>query len=101
MSYFESEKALCDIFLRRFRNKKFKMLYEINTLGVLIVIKHKPFYWNEKKGKAYLNKLLKKNNLAYIGYRPRCLVLKRDNFETEYFIPMQHFNIDNYYSPDF
>ena len=101
MSYFEREKTICDIFLRRFRNRKFKMLYEINTLGVSIIIKHKPFDWNEKKGRNYLNKLIKKNNLAYIGYRPRCLILKQNNTETEYFIPMQHFNIENYYSSDF
>ena len=100
--YFEREKTVCKRFIRRFKGKNHrKFLYEISTSSISILVNHKRTEWNEKRGKKYLNYLRKKFNLAYIGYRNKCLILRENDRETEYFIPMRHFNLDNYYSKEF
>ena len=95
--YFEREISLCENFIRRFqKDSKFNFLYEISTSSI-----SKSKTWKVKRGEQYLNYLIKKYNLAYIGYSSRCLILRKNNFETEYMINMIHFNLDNYYSEDF
>ena len=99
--YFDRERLLCEKFIRRFkRNNEIKFLYEITTTAISIFVQHKSS-WNEKKGKRYLNYLIKKYNLAYIGYKNKCLILKQNDREIEYMIPMIHFNLDNYYSKEY
>ena len=87
--------------------KNVKITYEINTAAVSIVVSYRGLDWNDLYGKKYLNKpIWKQFNLAYIGYRHKCLTLKyerkkyKDNL-IEYFFPMRHFNVDNYYSSEF
>ena len=53
-----------------------------------------------------LNRLWKNFNLAFIGYKAHCTVLKYHNAEiqnaiTEYMFPTLNFNIENFHSPEF
>ena len=76
--YFERETELCNDFIRRFgRFKEIKFSYELNTSAVSIVVYHNTNFWNEKKGRNYVNHLIKKHNLAFIGYKNECLVLRK------------------------
>ena len=73
--YFEREKEVCDTFVKRFKRQENKIVYKISTKAISIVVKCKN--WRTKKGGEYLNFLIKKN-LAYIGYRNKCLILKKN-----------------------
>ena len=100
--YFKKETELCNNFIRRFAKfKDIKFSYELNTSAVSIVVYHKTNFWNEKRGRKYVNRLIKKYNLAFIGYKNECIVLRKNNFELEYMILMIHFNLDNYYSENY
>ena len=100
--YFERETELYNDFIRRFgRFKEIKFSYELNTSAVSIVVYHNTNFRNEQKGRKYVNQLIKRHNLAFIGYKNECLVLRKNNFELEYMIPMIHFNLDNYYSENY
>ena len=107
MAFFERERELCELFIKNMKRQEIKFTYDINTSAVSIYVCYKSSCdWNDSDGRKYLNKLWKNFNLAFIGYRHRCIVLKhnRKNFRdclTEYLFPMIHFNIDNFYSPDF
>ena len=99
--YFEREKEVCNSFVQRFKRQENKIAYEISIKAISIVVKSKN--WKNKRGGKYLNFLIKKNNLAYIGYRSKCLILKKTDKidEVEYFIPMKNFNMNNYYSSEY
>ena len=60
--------------------------------------------WNVKNGEADLNRLWKNFNLAFIGYKNKCLVLnykRYDVYLTEYLFPILYFNIENFHSLEF
>ena len=107
MAFFDRETLLCEIFIKKMKRKNVKLTYEVNTFCVSIFVCYKSNGdWNVLASKKYLNKLWKDFNLAFIGYRHRCLVLnyRRKKFKdsvTEYLFPMKHFSIDNFYSSDF
>ena len=73
--YFEREKNLCENFIRRFsKDQKIKFLYEVNISAISIFVSHELTTWKEKKGERYLNYLIEKYNLAFIGYKNKCLI---------------------------
>ena len=109
MAFFERERELCELFIKNMKKKDIKFTYDISTNAVSICVCYKDRYgWSNSEGKKYLNKLWKNFNLAFIGYKDRCLVLKYDrnknhfrDYFTEYLFPMIRSNIDNFYSSEF
>ena len=109
MAFFERERELCELFIKNSKRNHAKFTYNISAKAVSICVCYeKKADWSNSDGERYLNRLWRNFNLAFIGFRDRCLVLKynrkknyfRDYF-TEYLFPMLHFNMENFYSLEF
>ena len=95
---FSRERELCELFIKNRRSDNVTIDYKISTKYVDILV----FYsdkedWNIKNGENDTNRLWKNLNLAFIGYKSKCLTLNypaNGLYVTEYFFPMKHFNID-------
>ena len=97
--YFDKEKEVCSDVLSAFTHLNYiKTSCNFHRESFSIIINHKNGRWNDNFGRKTLNDLIKKYNLAFIGYKNECISLRSCNFEIEYFVPMSHFNLENYYS---
>ena len=105
MDLFARERELSEVFItnRKYDNLRFE--YNISNRGVEILVCYKyKGDWNVKNGRNDLNRLWKNFNLAFIGYKNKCVVLdyERDGMHvTEYLFPMVFFNTDNFHSLEF
>ena len=97
--YFDKEKELCSDFAAKFTHlKNIKISYNFKRESFSTIVNNENGEWNDNFGRKKLNVLIKRYNLAFIGYKNECLSLRNCNYEIEYIIPMSHFNLDNYYS---
>ena len=105
IAFFARERELCETIIRNRKDDELKFSYDISNKYASVFVHYKNRKdWNVENGKHDLNRLWKNFNLAFIGYKPQCLVLnyKKDNiYTTEYMFPMLHFNIENVHSLDF
>ena len=105
MDLFARERELCELFIRNRRDENTKFTYDISNRAVEICVYYnKRKHWSSSNGENDLNRLWRNFNLAFIGYKDTCLVLKyRKNnvYVTEYLFPMLYFNVDNFHSLEF
>ena len=106
MGCFARERELCLWFKRKNEAPGVCIDYSISNKSVDIIVFHKPGNWDIEQGRNDLNRLSKNFNLAFIGYKTHCTVLKYHNEEnqnpiTEYMFPMLNFNVDNFHSSEF
>ena len=105
MDVFSRERELCELFIRNRRDENIKFTYDISNKAVEICVHYKKKkHWRPSNGESDLNRLWRNFNLAFIGYKEKCLVLnyRKNNFYlTEYLFPMIYFNIDNFHSLEF
>ena len=105
MDLFKRERDLCLLFKSRHENNETKIGFFISNNSVDIAVFHRENKWDFEKGRLEIDQLWKDFNLAFIGYKPNCSVIryKHDSgaFVTEYMFPMIFFNIDNFHSPEF
>ena len=106
MDGFARERELCLLFKRKNEASGVCIDYSISNKSVYIFVFHKPGNWDIEQGRNDLNRLWKNFNLAFIGYKAHCTVLKYHNAETqnaitENMFPMLNFNIENFHSPEF
>ena len=105
MDFFSRERELCETFIRNRRDENLRFSYNISNKSVEILVTYKNKEdWDVRNGKVDLNRLWRNFNLAFIGYKSKCLVLnykKDDMYVTEYLFPMLHFNIENFHFLEF
>ena len=106
MDCFARERELCLLFKRRNEAPGVCIDYFISNKNANVIIFHREVNWNIKQGEKDLNRLWKNFNLAFIGYKTHCTILKYLHSEnknpiTEYMFPMLSFNMENYHSPEF
>ena len=97
--YFEKEKNVCSEFAASVSNLTYiKTTFNFERDSFSVIIHHKNDRWNDNFGRKILSDLIRKYNLAFIGYKSKCISLRYCNYEIEYFVPISHFNFENYYS---
>ena len=83
--YFEKEKEVCSDFTSKFSHlKNIKFAYNFKRESFSIIVNHKNETWDDNIGRKKLNVLIKRYNLAFIGYKNECLTLRNCNYEIEY-----------------
>ena len=103
---FARERELCNLFTEKRKKENVSINYSISNKSVDIIVRYNfEEDWDVEDARHDLNLLWRNFNLAFIGYKTDCLILKYENdkykFVTEYFFPMKSFNIDNFHSLEF
>ena len=80
--------------------------FNISNSSVDLIVKYSNLNsWDSEKGRHDIDNLWKAYNLAFIGYKAHCNVLKyracNGKFVTEYTFTMLKFNLENFHSSEF
>ena len=105
MDFFAREKELCELFSRNRMDENTKFTYDVSNKEAEVCVHYKKRkHWSPSNGESDLNRLWWNFNLAFIGYKEKCLVLnyrRNNSYVTEYLFPMLYFNIGNFHSLEF
>ena len=89
---FACERKLCNVFIEKRKKENVSINYSIsNKLVDIIVCYNFEQDWDVEDARNDLKRLWRNLNLAFIGYKTECLILKHRNnthkFVVEYFFP--------------
>ena len=89
---FACERKLCNVFIEKRKKENVSINYSIsNKLVDIIVCYNFEQDWDVEDARNDLKRLWRNFNLAFIGYKTECLILKYRNnthkFVVEYFFP--------------
>ena len=103
---FSREREFCLHFIKNNKTDGVSFDFNISNSSVDLIVKYSNLHnWDSEKGRYDIDNLWKAYNLAFIGYKPHCNVLKYrtcdSKFVTEYTFTMLKFNLENFHSREF